>query len=86
VLFLLVEGNYIDTRANIKLYGIPNVKNVLAKPICYVTRAVISSLAPFSEGTYVSVCSCPWTHHEGIYGEQLQLFSILNLALGGDEC
>jgi len=37
VLFLLVEGNYIDTLANIKLYDTPNVKNVLAKSLCYVT-------------------------------------------------
>jgi hypothetical protein len=51
VLFLLVEENYIDTRANIKLYYIPNVKNVLAKSICYVRKAVISSLFPFTEGT-----------------------------------
>jgi hypothetical protein len=51
VLFLLVEGNYIDTRANIKLYDFSNVKNVLGESICYVTKAVISSLVPLTEGT-----------------------------------
>jgi hypothetical protein len=55
VLFLLVEGNYIDTPANIKLYDTPNVKNVLAMSLCYVTRAVISILVPFC-GRNVSQC------------------------------
>jgi len=55
VFFLLVDGNYVDTRANIILYDIPKVKNVLAKSICYVTKAVISSLFPFTLGTK-SVC------------------------------
>jgi len=50
VLFLLDKGNYIDTHANMKLYDIPNVKYVLAKYICYVLKAVISSLVPFTEG------------------------------------
>lgn len=51
VFFLFVEENYIDTPANIKLHDIPNVKNVLAKPLCYVTKAVINSLVSFTEGT-----------------------------------
>jgi len=49
VLFSLGKGNYIDTHANIKLYDIPNVKYLLAKYICYVLKAVISSLVPFTE-------------------------------------
>ena len=61
MLFLLVEGNYIDTRTNIKLYYIPNVKNVLAMSICYVTKAVISSL-PFTEGMYEG-----WNLNSGNY-------------------
>ena len=62
MLFLLVEGNYIDTRTNIKLYYIPNVKNVLAMSICYVTKAVISSLIPFTEGMYEG-----WNLNSGNY-------------------
>jgi hypothetical protein len=50
VLFLLDKGNYIDTRANMKLYDIPKVKYVLAKYICYVTKVVINSLVSFAEG------------------------------------
>jgi hypothetical protein len=49
ILFLLDKGNYIDTRANIKLYDIPNVKYVLAKYVCYFTKAVTSSLVSFTE-------------------------------------
>jgi hypothetical protein len=53
VLFLLDEGYYIDTRANIKFYNIPKVRKVLAKYtcICYVTKAVTSSLVAFTGGT-----------------------------------
>jgi len=51
VILLLVEENYINTPANIKLHDIPNVKNVLAKVLCYVTKAVINSLVSFTEGT-----------------------------------